>query len=221
MRTSQSWAAPTFWAATMAVGMASALLVIELAFQSSALAYAPEPSHIAADYSTDPRDSRLHLIAPVDAAVITDTLRDLSAQPASQAQATLSFAAPTIAAPLPSATRRPRPSRTAIPAVAIEPTATAFSSPTPQPTSEPAAAESAGPPDTQPQRRASHAPTLPPGQPVLPPAASAAPRRPTATAIALAQLSTALPAAQATPSSPPPSATDTPSFTPTVLPSST
>src|SRR5689334_20667526 len=70
------------WLAVMALTLSCALVVIDLAFGSSALALSADPSRIRADYSADPRAARAIELAPIDAAVIADTLRDNAAEQA-------------------------------------------------------------------------------------------------------------------------------------------
>src|SRR5581483_5402402 len=88
MLSRRAWSAPAIWLAIVTGAMVCALFVIELAFESSALAFSAEPSRLAADYSADPRDAHMLTIAPVESAVISDTLRDLAFEQASNASPT-------------------------------------------------------------------------------------------------------------------------------------
>lgn len=49
----------TIWITIVGVGLACALVIIELAFQPHALALGPQQSRIVADYSADPRDAHM------------------------------------------------------------------------------------------------------------------------------------------------------------------
>src|SRR5690349_3051511 len=80
MLSNRTLADTAIWLAVIGLTLGCALVVIELAFQSSALALSAGPAHIYADYSADPRAARMLKIAPINSAVITDTLNDIAAE---------------------------------------------------------------------------------------------------------------------------------------------
>src|SRR5689334_5471769 len=80
MSANRIWSSLLIWLSIMALALICALVVIDLAFASSALALSADPSRIRADYAADPRAARALKVAPIDAAVIADTLRDNAAE---------------------------------------------------------------------------------------------------------------------------------------------
>src|SRR5690349_6426233 len=78
------WSSLAIWLSVMGLTLSCALVVIDLAFASSALALSADPSRIRADYSADPRAARAMVLAPIDAAVVADTLHDNAAERGAQ-----------------------------------------------------------------------------------------------------------------------------------------
>src|SRR5215207_8878615 len=86
MRREQGWASVAVWLVLLAFAFACGVLVVGQAFDTRVLALTGHSLRLSADYSADARLAREQKIAPVDSAVISDTVRDLIVE---QAQAPL------------------------------------------------------------------------------------------------------------------------------------
>src|SRR5512145_3451556 len=76
MNHDQRWRIPLLWLVLMGFAFSCGVIVIEHAFDVEATAIGSDQSYMHADYSADPRAVRAQGIAPVDRAVIGDTIRD-------------------------------------------------------------------------------------------------------------------------------------------------
>src|SRR5215213_3907658 len=77
MRRESGWTSVAVWLVLLAFAFACGTLVIGQAFDTRVLALTGHSLRLSADYSADPRLVREQKIAPVDSAVISDTVRDL------------------------------------------------------------------------------------------------------------------------------------------------
>jgi hypothetical protein len=77
MRREQSWIGVTIWLVLVAFAFACGMLVVSHAFDRPVLVLSARSLRLSADYSADARLVREQKIAPVDNAVISDTVRDL------------------------------------------------------------------------------------------------------------------------------------------------
>src|SRR5262245_46699006 len=77
MRREPGWTSAAAWLVLLAFAFACGVLVVGQAFDARVLALASRSVRLSADYSADPRVAREQKIAPVDSAVISDTVRDL------------------------------------------------------------------------------------------------------------------------------------------------
>ena len=77
MRRERGWASVAVWLVLMAFAFACGVLVVGQAFDTRVLALTGHSLRLSADYSADARLAREQKIAPVDSAVISDTVRDL------------------------------------------------------------------------------------------------------------------------------------------------
>src|ERR1700752_247773 len=84
MRRERGWASAAVWLVLLALAFVCGVLVIGQAFDTSVLAMSGRTLRLSADYSDDPRGLREQKIAPVDSAVISDTVRDLIAEQAQE-----------------------------------------------------------------------------------------------------------------------------------------
>src|SRR5215213_9593814 len=77
MRREQSWIGVAIWLVLVVFAFACGMLVVSHAFDTRVLVLSARSLRISADYSADARLTRAQKIAPVDSAVISDTVRDL------------------------------------------------------------------------------------------------------------------------------------------------
>ncbi|HEU5104019.1 MAG TPA: hypothetical protein VFU22_33615 [Roseiflexaceae bacterium] len=179
MRRESGWTSVAVWLVLLAFAFACGVLVVGQAFDAKVLALTGRSLRLSADYSADPRVAREQKIAPVDSAVISDTVRD---QILEQTQAPLIIFAhtPVILSPTPRPFLAP-PQRTATPTRAVaSATATAQS----EPLTATATLESiAAPPDERDTNRP-RATRTPTRVPALPPPPTVRPSRPIATSTA-------------------------------------
>ena len=77
MRRERGWSSAAVWLVLLAFAFACGVLVVGQAFDTRVLALSGRSLRLSADYSADPRTVREQKIAPVDSAVISDTVRDL------------------------------------------------------------------------------------------------------------------------------------------------
>jgi hypothetical protein len=77
MRRERGWASVAVWLVLMAFAFACGVLVVGQAFDTRVLALSARALRLSADYGADARLVREQKIAPVDSAVISDTVRDL------------------------------------------------------------------------------------------------------------------------------------------------
>ena len=77
MRRESGWTSVAVWLVLLAFAFACGVLVVGQAFDTRVLALTARSLRLSADYSADPRTLREQRIAPVDSAVISDTVRDL------------------------------------------------------------------------------------------------------------------------------------------------
>jgi hypothetical protein len=77
MRRESSWTSVAVWLVLLAFAFACGALVIGQAFDTRVLALTGHSLRLSADYSADAQLAREQKIAPVDSAVISDTVRDL------------------------------------------------------------------------------------------------------------------------------------------------
>src|SRR5947209_3424945 len=104
MRREPGWTSVAVWLVLLALALVCGVAVIGQAFDTGVLAMTSRSLRYSADYSAEPRAVRVQQIAPVDSAVIGDTVKDLVAE---QVQASLlDFARTPVAIP-----PRPRPQR--------------------------------------------------------------------------------------------------------------
>ena len=114
MRYERGWTSVAVWLVLLAFAFACGVLVVGQAFDTRVLALTGHSLRLSADYSADARLAREQKIAPVDSAVISDTVRDMSIE---QAQAPLLLLVQTPSALMP--TLRPTGAQ-----VRLRPTAT-------------------------------------------------------------------------------------------------
>src|SRR6476660_1242238 len=77
MRREPGWTSVAVWLVLLAFAFACGVLVVGQAFDTRVLALTGHSLRLSADYSADARLAREQKIAPVDSAVISDTVRDL------------------------------------------------------------------------------------------------------------------------------------------------
>src|SRR5215210_9311956 len=77
MRRERGWASAAVWLVLLAFAFACGMLVVGHAFDTRVLVLSTRSLRLSADYSADARLAREQKIAPVDSAVISDTVRDL------------------------------------------------------------------------------------------------------------------------------------------------
>ncbi len=77
MRRDRGWASAAIWLVLLAFAFACGVLVVGQAFDTRVLALTGRSLRLSADYSADARLAREQKLAPVDSAVISDTVRDL------------------------------------------------------------------------------------------------------------------------------------------------
>ena len=75
MRRESSWTSVAVWLVLLAFAFACGALVIGQAFDRRVLALTGHSLRLSADYSADARLAREQKIAPVDSAVISDTVQ--------------------------------------------------------------------------------------------------------------------------------------------------
>jgi hypothetical protein len=78
MRRERAWLQGFVWGVMLALGMSGGMLVIRTAFGSSPIELREVSLRLMADYSVEPRAARALEIAPVDSAVISDTVSDMA-----------------------------------------------------------------------------------------------------------------------------------------------
>jgi hypothetical protein len=179
MRRESGWTSVAVWLVLLAFAFACGVLVVSQAFDTKVLALTGRSLRLSADYSADPRVVREQKIAPVDSAVITDTVRDLIIE---QTQAPLIIFAqtPVILAPTPhpflaAPQRTPSPTRALASATATAPIEQPVATATPE--------SVAAPPDER-DRDRPRATRTPTRVPVIPPTPTIRSTRPPATATA-------------------------------------
>src|SRR5215217_7414687 len=77
MRREPGWTSAAVWLVLLAFAFACGVLVVGQAFDTRVLALTGHSLRLSADYSADARLAREQKLAPVDSAVISDTVRDL------------------------------------------------------------------------------------------------------------------------------------------------
>ncbi|MEO7911777.1 MAG: hypothetical protein ABIV47_19190 [Roseiflexaceae bacterium] len=77
MRREQGWTGVAVWLILLTFAFACGMLVVSHAFDTRVLAFSARTLRLSADYSADARLAREQKIAPVDSAVISDTVRDM------------------------------------------------------------------------------------------------------------------------------------------------
>jgi len=77
MRRESGWTSAAVWLVLLAFAFACGVLVVGQAFDTRVLALTGHSLRLSADYSADARLAREQKIAPVDSAVISDTVRDM------------------------------------------------------------------------------------------------------------------------------------------------
>jgi hypothetical protein len=78
MERKRAWLQGFLWGAMLALALSCGLLVIKTAFGSNPIELGDVSLRLMADYSVEPRAARALEIAPVDSAVISDTVTDLA-----------------------------------------------------------------------------------------------------------------------------------------------
>lgn len=117
MRHEASWFSPLIWLSMLGLAFVCGLVVMGQAFETRVFMFDDRSLRVSADYSAELRLAQAAPIAPVDSAVISDTVRDLIAEQEQAPLLSLFLSTPTIVA-------EPRPSRTATPVAVRLPPAT-------------------------------------------------------------------------------------------------
>ena len=131
MRRERGWTSLAVWLVLLAFAFACGVLVVGQAFDTRVLVLTGRSLRLSADYSADARLARMQKIAPVDSAVISDTVRDLLIE---QTQAPLLVLAQTPGGLVPTRQRLSAPAQRTATRVAASVTATAtaeYQAPTP------------------------------------------------------------------------------------------
>ena len=170
MQRDRGWMSAAVWLVLLAFAFACGMLVVGQAFDTRVLALSARALRLSADYSADARLVREQKIAPVDSAVINDTVRDLISE---QTQAPLLVLAQTpgvlTATPRPlgvSVRRTPTATRLA-PSLIVTATAE-YQLPTPTATSIAAPPDERTPSASRSTPRPTHTPLPQPGATLRP-----------------------------------------------------